>query len=188
MYDAFFTDPKRQRKPEETYDLKGSVLKIIKEIQSKEKGIIFKGEPENVENINLYVFLNTENLPVNLESADDAFSRYLKECYTKSSEEYFVKIVQFVSLFRDFLNCKNQGENKEDIYSIKKGAMKLPDSCNEFVSDFVEKNMLVEESNDALINGVKLKIGRQVEEDEEFKTDKKFKQIFIPNPYTPLYP
>ena len=82
---------------------------------------------------------NTENLPVNLESADDAFSRYLKECYTKSSEEYFVKIVQFVSLFRDFLNCKNQGENKEDIYSIKKGAMKLPDSCNEFVSDFVEK-------------------------------------------------
>ena len=139
MYDAFFTDPKRQRKPEETYDLKGSVLKTIKEIQSKEKGIIFKGEPENVENINLYVLMNTENLPVNLESADDAFSRYLKECYTKSSEEYFVKIVQFVILFRDFLNCKNQGENKEDIYSIKKGAMKLPDSCNEFVSDFVEK-------------------------------------------------
>ena len=85
MYDAFFTDPKRQRKPEETYDLKGSVLKTIKEIQSKEKGIIFKGEPENVENINLYVLMNTENLPVNLESADDAFSRYLKECYTKSS-------------------------------------------------------------------------------------------------------
>ena len=62
MYDAFFFFSKRQRKPEETYDLKGSVLKIIKEIQSKEKGIIFKGEPENVENINLYVLMNTENL------------------------------------------------------------------------------------------------------------------------------
>ena len=52
MYDAFFTEPKRQRKPEEKYDLKETVLKIMKEIQIKEKGVTFKGEPENVENIN----------------------------------------------------------------------------------------------------------------------------------------
>ena len=137
MYENFFTVPKRQKKEEEKYDLKETILKIMKEIKSKEKES-FKDEPENIENINLYVFINTENLQINLESADDAFARYLKECYTKSSEKYFEKIIKFVCLFRDFLNSKNKSENKE-VYSISKGAMKLPESCNEFVSDFAEK-------------------------------------------------
>ena len=55
----------------------------------------------------------------------------------------------------------------------------LSDKCMCFNSDFVEKNMLVEESNDALINGVKLKIGRQVEDKKKIESIKTEKESLI---------
>lgn len=75
-----------------------------------------------------------------LESADDAFSRYIIDCYQKTSKQYFEIIVTFIIIFRDFMNNKNMSQDsKDDVYCIHNGAKKIPGSCNDFITDVSEK-------------------------------------------------
>lgn len=75
-----------------------------------------------------------------LESADDAFARYIIECHQKSSQQYFEIIVKFIIFFRDFMNNKNMDQDTKDtVYCINNGAVKIPDSCNDFITDVSEK-------------------------------------------------
>ena len=140
FYMNFFKEEERKRKEGEEYPLNETVLEVLKRLKEKEKEDIFINEQGDEKEINLYKLVIATESPVDLQSADDAFSRYIKAFHPLSTKGYFEILVKFIALFREFINEKNnEVSNTSNVFSAKDGAGKLPEYCNEFVSDFLEK-------------------------------------------------
>ena len=123
-----------------------TVLEIMIELKTKEQNEIFINEPNDVSKINLYQYFVSDKKNIDLLSADNAFARYIIEFYPLCSKAYFNILVKFIIMFREFLNKKNNSDlnklssekNSNFVYSIKDGASKLPEYCNDFVTEFLE--------------------------------------------------
>ena len=113
------------------------------------KDKIFHKNPE-FENHNLYknykklleaLNLNSEeNIEENLVTCtvmDEIFAKYLVDINKDCNKEYYEFITKFVILFRECIN-KIKDENPLEEYSTKNNADTVPDSCNEFITDFME--------------------------------------------------
>ena len=68
---------------------------------------------------------------------DEIFSKYLIEVYGECNKEYFEFIAKFVILFRECIN-KIKVDNSLEDFSAVKNADNVPDTCNEFITDFME--------------------------------------------------
>ena len=101
-----------------------------------------------MENHNLYKTykkltgaLNLEDAKDNENSAsnvlDEIFVKYLIEVCKDCNKEYYEFITKFVILFRECIN-KIKDENSLEEYSTKNNADSVPDTCNEFITDFME--------------------------------------------------
>jgi hypothetical protein len=70
---------------------------------------------------------------------DKIFCLYLKELSKLTNNEYFIFIIKFIILFREYLN-----ESKKDIndinkeYTTMKNGNLIPEYCNDFFNDFLE--------------------------------------------------
>ncbi len=78
-------------------------------------------------------------------SCDQVFACYLKDVSIKTNKEYFYFIFKFVLLFRECVNRlrKDTGDNEsgqEKEFTQINNAENVPDTCNEFVSEFMEPN------------------------------------------------
>ena len=76
-----------------------------------------------------------------IKSIDEIFSKYLVEVVKDCNKEYFEFITKFVILFRECINkirCDINDIHSE--YSAKNNADSVPDSCNEFITEFMESN------------------------------------------------
>ena len=140
----FFKEEERKRKEGEEYPLNETVLDVLRGLKEKEKEDIFINEQGDEKDINLYKLVVATETPVDLLSADDAFSRYIKTFHALSTKGYFEILVKFIALFREFINEKNNevanaSTETHNVFSMKDGAGKLPEYCNEFVSEFLEK-------------------------------------------------
>lgn len=91
---------------------------------------------------------NNENNEIEKDkilNSDDIFYLYLKEFYPETNKEYLHFMIKFVILFRQCLNKLKDKESflsadTEKYYTQKNNTEGLPDSCNEFIMDFMEPN------------------------------------------------
>lgn len=86
------------------------------------------------------------NKPSQEVSCDQVFASYLKDVSNKSNKEYFNFIFKFVLLFRECINVVRKAINELDVNDLSAGkeftqinnAENVPDTCNEFISEFME--------------------------------------------------
>ena len=75
-------------------------------------------------------------------SCDDIFYLYLREVSKKTNKEYFHFLFKFVFLFRECINRLkkvDKPENEVD-YTQTANAETVPDTCNEFITEFMDPN------------------------------------------------
>ena len=83
------------------------------------------------------------------EISDNVFIDYLNKISLLVNPKYFIKIITFITLFREFINMKKK--NKEDNistnkyieYTVINSAENLPLLSNEFINDFLDNDYLL---------------------------------------------
>lgn len=87
---------------------------------------------------------NTEinSKPLQDRTVDDVMFEYLKKFKSNTNNEYFILMVKFIILFRESFNisAKKNDNSLMTEYSTIVNAENVPDSCNEFYTDFLEMN------------------------------------------------
>ena len=73
--------------------------------------------------------------------ADLVFIEYLNKMSTHCNPEYYTKLIKFVTLFREhsnLINAHNESTNEDNKpYTEVKSAEDVPDTSNEFITDFL---------------------------------------------------
>ena len=70
------------------------------------------------------------------KSVDEGFWKYLQYCSSRTNQKYFEYLFKFIVLFREFLNVYKGN----DFTTTDKSNEVVPDLCNEFVGEFMEKH------------------------------------------------
>ncbi len=82
---------------------------------------------------------NMKQLDGENSKCDEVFSDYVVKMARYCNEEYFVKLLKFVTLFRECVNIINKEkapEGKE--FSELSNAEDVPDISNEFITEFLD--------------------------------------------------
>lgn len=92
--------------------------------------------------------LNQENEPmesnklkadlIQYGTIDQIFAKYLLEVNMECCRDYFDFITKFIILFRECINKMRDNNETPEEYSVSHNADNVPDSCNEFITDFME--------------------------------------------------
>lgn len=125
LYTTFFENDLR-KKNEEKFDIDKAYKDNFDNLYTKYKEKVFvnANQPED-----LSFFIENE------KSCDYAFDKYLKYAYQMTNRNYFDFLFKFVVMFKECINLK-----KGEMYTRSNNADIVPDMCNDFVSDFLEKN------------------------------------------------
>ena len=107
-------------------------------------------EMKNYESVNEHPFLNkfkndihdtSKNVVKEQEKADIVLIDYLNKMSMFCNKEYYIKLIKFVTLFREHANIFNAKADKskygEVEYTTIKDAEDVPDCSNEFITDFL---------------------------------------------------
>ena len=103
-------------------------------------------KPKNFNDIPVLLNLTSRNIankPNYEKTCDEAFTEYLISFMNKTNKTYFLFMLKFILLFREFYNIsKNIGKKDEEKKEITNylPPNQLPDSCNEFYSDYLKIN------------------------------------------------
>lgn len=110
---------------------------------------VFVTKADKIEDMPILNKLSTNTEPEKLEgeekkkaTCDSAFYQYLWEFKDKCNEKYFSLVIKFIVLFRECFNKikrKSLKEGEEMDSSILLPET-LPETCNEFYTDFMENN------------------------------------------------
>ena len=74
-------------------------------------------------------------------SCDDIFFLYLREASTKTNKDYFHFLFKFTVLFRECINKLKRGEEAgAPDHTQTANAEQVPDTCNEFITEFMDPN------------------------------------------------
>lgn len=126
-FKGFYENVLRKKNPYEKYDLIESSEEIFDSMYSKYKDNLFN----NTTSIKDLGLLYCSNETV----ADYAFWKYIEYTHSQANRDYFDYVLKFVLLFRECINIE-----KKDNYTTKQSAEIVPDMCNLFISEFMEKN------------------------------------------------
>ena len=75
------------------------------------------------------------------KTSDEIFYEYLSLFKDKTNEKYFLFMVKFILLFREFyIKHIKENENAEKEDKEKSILEGLPDLCNKFYGEFLERN------------------------------------------------
>ena len=98
--------------------------------------------------------MKNEFLMRKLQNCDEAFAQYLSYSADKCNEEYFIKMIRILILYRDFMNTHSDklNELKKDIpedvslkdneevktseYCVINNAEQIPEMSNEFIDNY----------------------------------------------------
>ena len=87
-------------------------------------------------------FCTSSNRQLDGESAkcDEVFSEYLIKMSRYCNPNYFVKLLKFVTLFRESLNITNREKSKSEgkDFTEYSNAEDVPDISNEFITEFLD--------------------------------------------------
>ena len=153
IYNSFFKDEKRCRHFNEVitdnYEkLVNIVFFLIYQDNSPKK--FFKCLKEPKENPILNNLINKKQLffPI----CDDIFSEYLMNIRKFTNEKYFIFALQFILIFREFINLKMIKESKYSNieYTSLENANYIPDFCNDFFSNYLTENYFGYNNGDIL--------------------------------------
>ena len=116
---------------------------------------VFQNNDKNFDKFKKYKFIKDHNLfnkivemncnPRNLDGensmCDEIFAEYVLKVSKACNKEFFMKVLKFVTIFRECLNIINKGKNiSGEDYSEANNAEDAPDISNDFVTDFIEKD------------------------------------------------
>ena len=147
-YDIFFEDNIRKKNNENNIDVKNAAYVAFNCLfQGKYKDKLFKCINDINENPILKNLIENDNSVIlkdkGLKNCNDIFYQYVNECQKKCNEKYFILLLKFILLFRE---CENLSKNKDkdkdkkiEVTSLS-NAETIPESCNEFYSNFLETN------------------------------------------------
>jgi hypothetical protein len=90
-------------------------------------------------------FLNDEHdINKNIEdekiATDFVLMNYLNKMSNYCNEKYYEKLIIFVTLFREHINILNKDKFKDKEFTEKVEAEDIPESSNEFITDFLFPN------------------------------------------------
>ena len=107
-------------------------------------------EMKYYDSINFHPFLNkfkldkhniNQNVICGHIIADVVLIEYLNKMSMFCNEQYYIKLIKFVTLFREHVNIFNSNEDKNKYgvleYTTIKDAEDVPDCSNEFITDFL---------------------------------------------------
>ncbi len=100
-----------------------------------------KDQSSSIENKD--VQLGTEEEKQKAPNIDEIFLIYLKEYYTQTNPDYFHFMFKFIIMFRQCINKLKNGAtynppDPKNYYSQHNNTEGVPDTCNDFVTDFME--------------------------------------------------
>ena len=129
--------------------------------ESRERNL--KKEMKNYDNIESHPFLgeflkNSHDTLIKIDNekeiSDKVFMDYLNKMSMHVNNNYFTKLIIFVTLFREFVNISNRKKKKDDLlykneknvfdlnddteYTSENCAEDVPDLSNDFINDFLE--------------------------------------------------
>ena len=149
-YNSFFNNSKRCIYQNEfmskNYDNAVSIAFEIYTDYSNQKFFKYLKEPK--QNPILRNLLNKHDLffPI----CDDIFTEYLMYIHSLTNESYFIFVLKFILLFREYINLKMKEEKKyfEKEYTSLENANYIPDFCNDFFSIYLSENYFGYNNND----------------------------------------
>ena len=148
---TYFSKEERNGKtePNEINDCVDTVFKELYSEENKERNEIRK--MKFYTSIEQHPFLNkfkndehdiNKNIQGENECTDNVLMNYLNKMSQFCNPRYFTKLIKFVTLFREHVNSVNiVNENDDGIpkeYTEIKNAEDVPDSSNEFITDFLD--------------------------------------------------
>ena len=102
------------------------------------------------QSVNEHPFLNKFKLDIHdtnkneineKEKADIVLIDYMNKMSMFCNKEYYIKLIKFVTLFREHVNIYNSKNNRNEFgnveYTAVKDAEDVPDCSNEFITDFL---------------------------------------------------
>jgi hypothetical protein len=153
---TYFMKEERTGKTSSETEINECIDKAFKDLYDPEqrgridsRGIKFYGSIEEHPFLNKFKMDNHDINKTGDEHqiADSVFIEYLNKMSAFCNPNYFTKLIIFVTLFREHSNQINVSKLKEDeqnkVYTEIKDAEDVPDSSNEFITDFInpeEKN------------------------------------------------
>ena len=152
IYNSFFKDEKRCRHFNEVitdnYEKLVNIVFLIYQDKSPKK--FFKCLKEPKENPILNNLINKKQLffPI----CDDIFSEYLMDIRKFTNEIYFIFVLKFILIFREYINLKmiNESKYSNTEYTSIENANFIPDFCNEFFSNYLTENYFGYSNGDVL--------------------------------------
>lgn len=147
-YNNFFSLNERGPKDGNSFDILPLVQEVFSFIYESPKADKLFSKPKSLNDIPILLNLVSRNYTTasnsqNKKTCDDVFTEYLISFMNKVNRNYFSFMIKFVLLFRE---CYDVSENKDKNENEKKTITNtlspegLPEICNEFYSEFMEKN------------------------------------------------
>ena len=149
-YNSFFNNSKRCIYQNEfiskNYDNAVSIAFEIYKDYSPQKFFRFFKEPKENPILRNLLYKHDLFYPI----CDDIFTEYLMYIHTLTNESYFIFVLKFILLFREYINLKMKNEKKyfEKEYTSIENANYIPDFCNDFFSIYLSENYFGYNNND----------------------------------------
>lgn len=125
----------------ENFSIESELLQSFSSLFAEYKNILFN----DWQTLNLdYPILKARSSDTEQEDSrtfDEAIIKYIYYMGNKTSKNYFKFVCKFVILFREFINKSKKGiESVSHPFSEHNSADSIPESCNDFIVDFLEEN------------------------------------------------
>jgi len=117
------------------------VQKVFEDLIKKHSSAFMKSYSNESEHPILNYLLNKKTL--NNKICDDIICQYLDYIAPITNQDYFIFATKFIILFRECVNEIQKGKDakySENEYTTVENAEIFPEQCNEFFSNFLERN------------------------------------------------
>lgn len=136
-----FFDKSSRLKGVDAYEVSVEMLQCYKNLYSEYKEVLFKGSEQIDLEYPLLILQINENDAESIKTYDQAIVKYLNFIGSKSSKTFFHFACKFSILFREFINkSKLTLEGVQQPFSVHNPPDTVPESCNDFIVDFLEEN------------------------------------------------
>lgn len=116
-----------KKKDQEEFDLVKAARENFDNIYTKYNEKLF----ENLSSPEEFALIDAKEAT----NIDSAFWKYIEYCKDKTNREYFDFVFKFIVLFRECMNLSKGAD-----FTQTETAETVPDLCNDFVSEFMEKH------------------------------------------------
>lgn len=158
-YYNFFIENGRAPEKEKSFDVLSLIQRAFAFIYTSTTSNKLFSKANTFDDIPILSNLVSRNVifdkPKNEKICDEIFTEYLADFMNKTNEKYFLFMIKFILLFREFYDLSENKHKKEDEKKAVTNVLsphKLPDLSNEFYCYFMETNdffgMNVDEKNE----------------------------------------